>query len=48
VHSQGCEDLLALPRVLVSRTTTCMHLLLKCVTRYEDRRGGQGDQRRVG
>ena len=48
VHSQDGGDLLALPRVLVSRTTTCLHLLLKCVTRYEDRRGGQGDQRRVG
>jgi hypothetical protein len=27
-----------LPRVLVSRTTTVLHLLLKCFTRYEDRR----------
>lgn len=27
-----------LPRVLVSRTTTAAHLLLKCFTRYEDRR----------
>jgi hypothetical protein len=31
-------DLLTLPRVLVSRTTTWMHLLLKCFTRYEDKR----------
>lgn len=31
-------QLLILPRVLVSRTTTCAHLLLKCLTRYEDRR----------
>ena len=30
-------DLMQLPRVLVSRTTTWMHLLLKCFTRYEDR-----------
>jgi len=30
---------LALPRVLVSRTTTWMQLLVKCLTRYEDRRG---------
>jgi peptidoglycan/xylan/chitin deacetylase (PgdA/CDA1 family) len=29
--------LLELPRVLVSRTTTWAHLLLKCFTRYEDR-----------
>jgi peptidoglycan/xylan/chitin deacetylase (PgdA/CDA1 family) len=34
-------DLLTLPRVLVSRTTTCLHLLLKCLTRYEDRRGAR-------
>jgi peptidoglycan/xylan/chitin deacetylase (PgdA/CDA1 family) len=31
-------DMLQLPRVLVSRTTTWAHLLLKCVTRYEDKR----------
>ena len=41
VHSCGDGDLLTLPRVLVSRTTTCLHLLLKCLTRYEDRRGSQ-------
>ena len=28
---------LELPRVLVSRSTTFLHLLLKCFTRYEDR-----------
>lgn len=33
------NNMLLLPRVLVSRTTTWMHLLLKCLTRYEDRRG---------
>ena len=33
------EDMFLLPRVLVSRTTTWMQLLLKCLTRYEDRRG---------
>jgi peptidoglycan/xylan/chitin deacetylase (PgdA/CDA1 family) len=38
VHSAQGRDLLTLPRVLVSRTTTCLHLLLKCLTRYEDRR----------
>jgi len=32
-------DLLLLPRVLVSRTTTCVHLALKCLSAYEDRRG---------
>ncbi len=31
-------DLLRLPRVSVSRTTTWLHLLLKCFTRYEDKR----------
>jgi peptidoglycan/xylan/chitin deacetylase (PgdA/CDA1 family) len=31
-------DMLRLPRVLVSRTTTWVHLLLKCFTRYEDKR----------
>lgn len=38
VHLAGSTDLLQLPRVLVSRTTTWMHLLLKCFTRYEDKR----------
>jgi peptidoglycan/xylan/chitin deacetylase (PgdA/CDA1 family) len=32
-------DMLQLPRVLVSRTTTWMQLWVKCFTRYEDRRG---------
>ncbi|MES2511039.1 MAG: polysaccharide deacetylase family protein [Pseudomonadota bacterium] len=36
---QGGSDNLLLPRVLVSRTTTWMQLLLKCLTRYEDKRG---------
>ena len=36
---QGQSDDLLLPRVLVSRTTTWMQLLLKCLTRYEDKRG---------
>ena len=31
-----------LPRVLVSRSTTWVHLLLKCFTDYEDRRGAPG------
>ena len=35
---QGQSDDLLLPRVLVSRTTTWMQLLLMCMTRYEDRR----------
>ncbi len=35
----GQSDDLLLPRVLVSRTTTWMQLLLKCLTRYEDKRG---------
>jgi len=39
-HGQG-RDLMTLPRVLVSRTTSCMHLVLKCLTRYEDRRGAR-------
>ena len=30
---------LLLPRVLISRSTSLFHLLLKCFTRYEDRRG---------
>jgi peptidoglycan/xylan/chitin deacetylase (PgdA/CDA1 family) len=33
------QSLLELPRVLVSRTTTWFHLLLKCFTDYETRRG---------
>lgn len=35
----GQSDDLLLPRVLVSRTTTWMQLLVKCLTRYEDKRG---------
>ena len=35
---QGQSDNLLLPRVLVSRTTTWMQLLLKCLSRYEDKR----------
>ena len=34
----GPSDALLLPRVLVSRTTTWMQLLLKCLSRYEDKR----------
>lgn len=34
----GQSDNLLLPRVLVSRTTTWMQLLLKCLSRYEDKR----------
>ncbi len=34
----GRSDDLLLPRVLVSRTTTWMQLLLKCLSRYEDKR----------
>ncbi len=34
----GQSDDLLLPRVLVSRTTTWMQLLLKCLSRYEDKR----------
>ncbi len=37
-HPAQGRNLLVLPRVLVSRTTTCMHLLLKLMTSYEDRR----------
>jgi len=33
------DGALILPRVLVSRSTTWGHLLLKCFTAYEDRRG---------
>lgn len=39
ISSLQAQNLLLLPRVLVSRTTTWMHLLLKCLTEYEDRRG---------
>ena len=35
---QGQSDDLLLPRVLVSRTTTWMQLLLKCLSGYEDKR----------
>ena len=35
---QGQSDKLLLPRVLVSRTTTWMQLLMKCLSRYEDKR----------
>jgi len=41
VHSLDGDNMLTLPRILVSRTTTCMHLVLKCLTRYEDRRGSR-------
>ncbi len=41
VHRLSDSDLLTLPRVLVSRTTSCAHLALKCLTRYEDRRGAR-------
>lgn len=41
VHVGGQLDLLQLPRVLVSRTTTWVHLLLKCFTRYEDKRSAE-------
>ncbi len=36
------DGALTLPRVLVSRSTTWVQLLLKCLTNYEDRRGVQG------
>lgn len=36
------EEAFVLPRVLVSRSTTWVHLLLKCFTGYEDRRSLQG------
>lgn len=35
---QGQSAALLLPRVLVSRTTTWVQLLMKCLTRYEDKR----------
>ena len=37
--AQGQSDDLLLPRVLVSRTTTWMQLLVKCLSQYEDKRG---------
>jgi len=37
VHLQLRPDPLALPRVLVTRTTTFAHLALKCLSSYEDR-----------
>lgn len=39
-RAKGMDDgtRLRLPRVLVSRNTTWAHLLLKCLTSYEDRR----------
>lgn len=36
---QGESGDFLLPRVLVSRTTTWMQLLMKCLSRYEDKRG---------
>lgn len=39
VFGEDEVDLLLLPRVLVTRRTTWPQLLLKCFTRYEDRRG---------
>lgn len=33
------QDLLTLPRVLVSRSTTLAHFAMKCFSGYEDRRG---------
>jgi len=35
---QDVDNSFLLPRVLVSRTTTWMQLLVKCLTGYEDRR----------
>ena len=40
VDTDHAQDLMQIPRVLVSRSTTWIHLLLKCFTRYEDRRAG--------
>jgi peptidoglycan/xylan/chitin deacetylase (PgdA/CDA1 family) len=37
VHLNAQAHLLELPRVLMSRTTTWVHLLLKCFTSYEER-----------
>ena len=39
VSMAGSQRLFLLPRVLVSRTTSLIHFLLKFFTRYEDRRG---------
>jgi len=39
LDTEKTHDLLQIPRVLVSRSTTWVHLLLKCFTRYEDKRG---------
>ena len=39
VSQAEAKNMLLLPRVLVSRTTSSIHLLLKCLTDYEDRRG---------
>lgn len=39
VFDEGEVDLMLLPRVLVTRRTTWMQLIMKCLTRYEDRRG---------
>ena len=39
VSEVDARNMLVLPRVLVSRTTTCFHLLLKFFTKYEDKRG---------
>lgn len=35
------HDLHRIPRILISRSSTLVHLLLKCFTNYEDRRGQQ-------
>jgi len=40
VHLNAQAHLLELPRVLMSRTTTWAHLLLKCFTAYEERPTG--------
>ena len=41
----GQSHALLLPRVLVSRTTTWMQLLLKCLSRYEDKRGEKSTEK---
>ena len=38
------QDVMQIPRVLVSRSTTWVHLMLKCFTRYEDKRGAGGSE----
>lgn len=38
VQEADCKKMLLLPRVLVSRSTSWMQLLVKCITAYEDRR----------